>query len=137
MSSSQKIIILVLIAILLLVVGVWMFRPGQARLAGVPEDSLVSQIETASPDRLMDIVMELASRGESAIPTIMQAFEQAGERSDVQNALAESVYRMRASPQTVTALERMSELSDDGATADRIRGLAADHKMMAKRTPAR
>jgi len=89
----------------------WLALPSPASLR---EDELIRQLATGSEEGSTELVLELARRGESQIPRIMDAFVRARGKSQLQIMLAESVSRIYPpTNQTLAALEKMHELSED------------------------
>ena len=76
-----------------------------------PQD-LAARIESAGDDERRKIVNALTSRGDAALPEILQAFQNT-TKPVTQFVLAESVYRMPRSEKKKAALEKMHELARD------------------------
>lgn len=80
---------------------------------------LAARIESAGDDERMKIVSALRSRGDAAIPEILQAFEGTA-RPSTQLVLADAVYRMARSEKKKAALEKMRELAKDPGVRETI-----------------
>jgi hypothetical protein len=93
-------------------VGAGSGLPGCRDLNKASTQDLAARIESAGDDQRREIVNALTSRGDAALPEILQAF-QSTTRPVTQLVLAESVYRMPRSEQKKAALEKMRELAQD------------------------
>jgi hypothetical protein len=118
--------------------GVWMFRSnGGEDLKAVPAEALIARIEAGSPQDQVPVARELASRGEAALPRILTGFTQSQSKPQVQESLAESVYRMPPTLQTVNALEQMARQAAGTEAGERIRMLYAEVRLRCPETRSR
>ncbi|GMU21224.1 MAG: hypothetical protein AMXMBFR13_13170 [Phycisphaerae bacterium] len=89
---------------------------GKEDLQQRSETDLVSRLVAAEPEKQPEISIALAAKGDSAIPRILEAFEQTADKPDTQVSLAGAVYRMKPSEARATALQKMhTEVKDPNA----------------------
>lgn len=121
-SAGSLLLFLVVSVVLLL-------SPAACRkdVKGKSSQDLVSRLDSANESEQHDITMELADRGEAALPDILQAFSKTSKPSS-QIALAEAVYRMKKSKQRDSALLKMQESVKDKDAQEVIGRFAADAK---------
>jgi hypothetical protein len=88
---------------------------------------LATRIESAGDDERRNIMRTLSSRGDDAIPEILQAFQKT-DKTATQMVLADSVYRMRRSDRKQETLKKMQEMAKDENVRRTIGSYAMDRR---------
>lgn len=100
-------------------------REGQA----TTNDDISVLVNSDSPKDRLAASKRLAAQGESVIPAILEAFNQADGKAEAQSSLADAVFRMAPSKAQIEALAKMAEQTKDAGVRTRIEGLARQRKL--------
>ena len=118
-------------ALLVLVVPAVIWLAGGCKSEGkaAANDDIGVLTSATDPQDRLAASKRLAAQGESVIPAILEAFNKADGKAEAQMALADAVYRMKASAAQSAALEKMAEQTKDKNVSERVLNLARQRKM--------